>query len=198
VLPLPLLPRCLCHCHHAAAKLLLPHQAATTATTLPPPPQRWHAAAAALLPPPPLLRCHRRAAAKLLPPPPPPSPVALPPLPPRCCRCHRHNIAKLLLRLCWRQADATATLPGEIRKQFFPMSSSSLPHHLPALILLFFGKKKNMECSLPATNHQNTSRINLFRLPSNETTSMRMVAMVAIRPIWLLWWAKWQGSLFIP
>ncbi len=64
------------------------------------------------------------------------------------------------------------------------------PHHLPACISGFFGEKKNTKCSLPATNHQNTTRINLFCLPSNEKTLMRMVAMVAIRPIWLLWSAK--------
>ncbi len=46
---------------------------------------------------------------------------------------------------------------------------------------------KNIKCSLPATNPQNTSRVNLFHLPSKEMTLMRMVLMVAIRPIWLLW-----------
>jgi hypothetical protein len=62
--------------------------------------------------------------------------------------------------------------------------------HLPACISGFFSGKKIIKCSLPATNHQNTSRVNSFRLPSNEMTLMRMVVMVAIRPIWLLWSAK--------
>jgi hypothetical protein len=39
-------------------------------------------------------------------------------------------------------------------------------HHLPARILGFFGGKKIIKCSLPATNHQNTLRINSFRLPT--------------------------------
>jgi hypothetical protein len=33
-------------------------------------------------------------------------------------------------------------------------------HHLPAPISGFFGGKKIIKCSLPATNHQNTSRVN--------------------------------------
>jgi hypothetical protein len=60
-------------------------------------------------------------------------------------------------------------------------------HHLPALMSGFFGGKKNIKCSLPANNHQDTSRINSFHLPSNEMTLMRMIAMVAIHLIWLLW-----------
>jgi hypothetical protein len=51
----------------------------------------------------------------------------------------------------------------------------------------FFGEKKNIECSLPAANQQNTSRINLFHFTNKEMTPMTMSVMVAIRPIWLLW-----------
>ncbi len=51
---------------------------------------------------------------------------------------------------------------------------------------LFLAKKKH-KFSLSATNHQNTTRVNLFCLPSNEMTPTRMVPMVAICPIWLLW-----------
>jgi hypothetical protein len=60
----------------------------------------------------------------------------------------------------------------------------------PSAHFVLFLQKKNIECSLLATNHQNTSRINLFQLPINEMTLMRMVAMVAIHSIWLLWLAK--------
>jgi hypothetical protein len=55
---------------------------------------------------------------------------------------------------------------------------------------LFLVEKKNIECSLPAANPQNTSHINLFSLPINEMTPMTMSMMVAICPIWLLWLAK--------
>jgi hypothetical protein len=53
-----------------------------------------------------------------------------------------------------------------------------------------FLAKKNIKCSLPATNPQNTSRVNSFGLPDNEMTPVTMSAIVAIRPIWLLWLAK--------
>jgi hypothetical protein len=45
----------------------------------------------------------------------------------------------------------------------------------------------NIECSLPAANQQNTSRVNLFRFTYKEMTPMTMSTMVAIRSIWLLW-----------
>ncbi len=67
-----------------------------------------------------------------------------------------------------------------------PDSLHILPH-LPALILGFFGEKKNIECSLPTANQQKTSRINLFCFTNKEMTPMTISAMVAIRPIWLLW-----------
>ncbi len=54
----------------------------------------------------------------------------------------------------------------------------------------FLVEKKNIECSLPSANPQNTSRVNSFSLPNNAMTLMTMSVMVAIRPIWLLWLAK--------
>jgi hypothetical protein len=63
-------------------------------------------------------------------------------------------------------------------------------HYLPALILGFFGRKKNIECSLPAANQQNTSRTEMSHFTNKEMTPMTMSAMVAICPIWLLWLAK--------
>jgi hypothetical protein len=97
------------------------------------------------------------------------------------------------LQYCWKAEDLSflhVLLVWGVN-----MASLLNNHHLPVLILGFFWPKKNLKCSLPATNHPNTS---LFRLPSNEMTLMRMVAIVATCPIWLLCLAKLDGSLFIP
>jgi hypothetical protein len=83
-----------------------------------------------------------------------------------------------------KQADHGLTGSTILRNNLLPL------HHLPARILDFFGGKKNIKCYLPATNHQNTSRINLFCFTNKEMTLMMMVVMVVIRPIWLLWLAK--------
>jgi hypothetical protein len=73
---------------------------------------------------------------------------------------------------------STIRVPGlwevSLQKDYFCMCKCS-EHHLRAHIWGIFGGKKNIKCSLPATNHQNTSRINSFHLPSNEMTPMRMV-----------------------
>jgi hypothetical protein len=65
-------------------------------------------------------------------------------------------------------------------------SDSTSQHSFQA----FLAEKKNIECSLPAANQQNTSRVNMFRFTNKEMTPMTMSMMVAFRPIWLLWLAK--------
>jgi hypothetical protein len=66
------------------------------------------------------------------------------------------------------------------------MRSQSHEAQHPALISGFFGGKKNIECSLPTANQQNTSHVNLFRFTNKEMTPMTMSVMVVICPIWLL------------
>jgi hypothetical protein len=62
--------------------------------------------------------------------------------------------------------------------------------HHPMHISELFGGKDTIECSLPATNHQNTSHVSLFHCTIKEMTRSLMSVMVAIHPIWLLWSAK--------
>jgi hypothetical protein len=60
----------------------------------------------------------------------------------------------------------------------------------PSAHLGLFWQKKNHH--MFSSRHQPPKHLTheFVRLPSNEMTLMRMVAMVAIRPIWLLWPAK--------
>jgi hypothetical protein len=60
------------------------------------------------------------------------------------------------------------------------------PHHLPAVIYSFFGRKK-IKLYFPATMEQNITHVNLFRKPSHSLILMAIDVLVAIRLIHLLW-----------
>jgi hypothetical protein len=96
---------------------------------------------------------------------------------------HNLNFDTFYLIKCPYRPPPNPNTIGKLRLSAFQRYGSPPP----SAHFRLFWREKNIKCSLPAANQQNTSCVNLFSFTNKVMTPMRMSTMVAIPPIWLLW-----------